>query len=58
MKYNDVLFKERKRADRAQGGVAHLLQEGMFYRAYEWSAWLCFRYIKAVQSDPSACAER
>ncbi len=46
MKLTDVLSKGRKRADRAQGGVVLLLQEGMFYRAYEWSAWLCFRYIK------------
>lgn len=25
--------------------VVHLYQEGSFYRAYEWSAWLCHRYI-------------
>lgn len=23
----------------------HLFPEGTFYRAYEWSAWLCVRYI-------------
>ncbi len=23
----------------------HLFAEGMFYRAYEWSAWLCCRYV-------------
>ncbi len=46
MKLTDVLAKERERADRAQCCVVHLAQEGTFYRAYEWSAWLCFRYIK------------
>lgn len=25
--------------------VLHFYQEGSFYRAYEWSAWLCHRYI-------------
>ena len=23
----------------------HLIPEGTFYRAYEWSAWLCHRYV-------------
>lgn len=25
--------------------IVHLYQEGSFYRAYEWSAWLCHRFI-------------
>ena len=25
--------------------VIHLFQEGSFYRAYEWSAWLMYRYF-------------
>lgn len=25
--------------------VLHFYQEGSFYRAYEWSAWLCHRFI-------------
>ena len=25
--------------------VIHLFQEGNFFRAYEWSAWLCTRFI-------------
>lgn len=24
----------------------HLYKEGTFYRAYEWSAWLCVNYVK------------
>ena len=23
----------------------YLFAEGLFYRAYEWSAWLCCRYV-------------
>ena len=26
--------------------VIHLFQKGTFYRAYEWSAWLCVRYLQ------------
>ena len=26
--------------------MIHLFYEGNFYRAYEWSAWLCHRYMK------------
>lgn len=26
--------------------IVHLYQEGSFYRAYEWSAWLAHRFIK------------
>lgn len=26
--------------------VIHLYQEGTFYRAYNWSAWLCHRFIQ------------
>lgn len=30
--------------------IIHLFQEGTFYRAYELSAWLCFRYIKQFKA--------
>ncbi|MBQ8461659.1 MAG: hypothetical protein IJ543_04490 [Bacteroidales bacterium] len=26
--------------------MIRLYAEGTFYRAYEWSAWLCVRYIQ------------
>ena len=42
----DILETERLRADMAQCLRINLFKEGTFYRAYEWSAWLCVRYIK------------
>ncbi|MBQ6729612.1 MAG: hypothetical protein IJQ83_05725 [Bacteroidales bacterium] len=41
----DILEIERKRSDTADFATIHLFVEGTFYRAYEWSAWLCCRYI-------------
>ena len=29
--------------------VIHLFREGTFYRAYEWSAWLCVRYFTELK---------
>ena len=29
--------------------VIHLFREGTFYRAYEWSAWLCLRYFTELK---------
>jgi len=34
--------RERTADNRA---VIHLYQEGTFYRAYNWSAWLCHRFV-------------
>lgn len=45
-KLTEILQKERERATIEQCAVIHLFQEGTFYRAYEWSAWLCHRYVK------------
>ena len=28
----------------------HLFAEGLFYRAYEWSAWLCCRYVSEFKA--------
>lgn len=40
-----ILEQENGRTDENKN-VIHLYLEGGFYRAYEWSAWLCHRYIK------------
>lgn len=40
----DILEKEKQRTAESRC-VVHLYQEGSFYRAYEWSAWLCHRFI-------------
>jgi len=36
----EILEFEDDRSDREMQRVIHLFQEGSFYRAYEWSAWL------------------
>lgn len=41
----EILEREKQRSDDAQCRIVHLFPEGTFYRAYEWSAWLCSRYI-------------
>lgn len=30
--------------------MIRLYAEGTFYRAYEWSAWLCVRYIQGFKA--------
>ncbi|MDO4191606.1 MAG: hypothetical protein Q4D14_08020 [Bacteroidales bacterium] len=30
--------------------IIHLLPEGKFYHAYEWSAWLCVRYVNEFKA--------
>ena len=41
----EILEREKERGFLEQCGKMHLFREGTFYRAYEWSAWLCCRYI-------------
>lgn len=45
----EILQIEQSRADAEQRRVVHLFSDGTFYRAYEWSAWLCCRYINTFQ---------
>lgn len=45
-KIKDVLEVESHRESIEQCRVINLFQEDTFYRAYEWSAWLCVRYIQ------------
>lgn len=40
---------ERQRSTDVQQRQIHLYADGSFYRAYEWSAWLCSIYIKQFQ---------
>lgn len=37
----EILDKEKERLSLEECTVIHLFREGTFYRAYEWSAWLC-----------------
>lgn len=49
-KIKDVLEIESHRASLEQCRFVNLFQEGTFYRAYEWSAWLCVRYIQQFKT--------
>jgi len=40
---SEILETERRRDTAEQQRIVYLFQEGTFYRAYEWSAWLCVR---------------
>ena len=39
----EILEIEKKREEGGQYSTIYLFPEGTFYRAYEWSAWLCCR---------------
>jgi hypothetical protein len=41
----EILEIERSRETAAGWWKIHLFQEGSFYRAYEESAWLCYKHI-------------
>jgi len=43
----EIIDKEKLREDKQQFLTVHLYQDGNFYRAYDWSAWLCVNYIKS-----------
>lgn len=45
----EILEKEKERGSLEQCAVIHLFREGTFYRAYEWSAWLCLRYFTELK---------
>jgi hypothetical protein len=41
----EILEIEKNRKGIEDSLKIYLFQEGTFYRAYEWSAWLCCRYV-------------
>ena len=41
----EIFERESQRGTAESCTVIHLFQEGTFYRAHEWSAWLCVRYM-------------
>ena len=49
----EILSTEQERGSLEQCAVIHLFREGTFYRAYEWSAWLCCRYINEFKPTRS-----
>lgn len=49
-KLQDILTVEQDRPDSQSVRVVHLFLEGSFLRAYEWSAWLCCRYLNEFKA--------
>ena len=45
MQLKDIFAKESSRTEVVHYRTIYLVPEGTFYRAYEWSAWLCHRYV-------------
>lgn len=46
----DIFEKENERLTSGDMNAVYLYPEGTFYRAYEWSAWLCCRYISQFKA--------
>lgn len=42
----DIMAAEKARTTFREQREIRLYADGSFYRAYEWSAWLCSRYVK------------
>ena len=45
----EILQQEKQRTADETLRQIHLYPEGGFYRAYEWSAWLCLRYVRQLK---------
>ena len=45
----EILAIEQERGNMEQCAMVHLFREGTFYRAYEWSAWLCVSYFTELK---------
>lgn len=45
----EIIDIEGNRADAQARQTMHLYKEGTFIRAYNWSAWLCCRYLNAFK---------
>ncbi len=41
----ELIENERQQVQAGQTRDVHLYKEGTFLRAYDWSAWLCCRYL-------------
>ena len=47
--FKEILEREKNRELNGDFNTIVFIQEGSFYRAYEWSAWLCCRYINTFK---------
>lgn len=50
MQLKEVFAKEQSRKEMVDYRTIYLIPEGTFYRAYEWSAWLCHRYVSQFKA--------
>ncbi len=50
MQLKEIFTKEQSRAEMVDYRTIYLIPEGTFYRAYEWSAWLCHRYVSQFKA--------
>lgn len=50
MTQKEILEKEGGRGETTPFNAVYLYAEGAFYHAYEWSAWLCCRYVKEFKT--------
>ena len=46
----EILEIERNRIREGNYSTIYLFPEGTFYRAYEWSAWLCCRFVSQFKA--------
>jgi len=46
----EILASEESRNTMEETSIVRLYPDGSFYRAYEWSAWLCVRYISQFKA--------
>ena len=47
----EFIEQERQQVQAGRLGDIHLHKEGTFLRAYEWSAWLCCRYLNDFKAN-------
>lgn len=50
MALKEILENEGMRPGNGDAASVFLHKEGAFYRAYEWSAWLCVRYVQEFKT--------
>lgn len=50
----ELIEQERQHVQTGQVQEIHLHKEGTFLRAYDWSAWLCCRYLHEFKVNKRA----
>lgn len=60
MTISEIIKLETDRSEQSKFGIVHLIKEGNFYHAYDWSAWLMTRFPigEAVNKPMAITAKR